>query len=444
MAEISTPELHQKADAEARKGAFAEALRHAAEALRISPLDHRARVKVALCFAALGEPVLSVETLMVSARLLGRRGFMLAAIGCCRDALGIAPKSRAVKETLESLHVRFAGLEGRTKARVPPPIAPAAADSSGKDSLLAISDIKLLRQRAIEVATQDPDLESAEVEPAPVPLFSDLDRDTFVELVAALRYHKVPAGHTVVTQREPGDSLFILVHGAVEVKRRDENHKLQTLAVLGAGALFGEMSLLTKKARGATVVTTEPGELFEIDRETVEKLAQKHPSLSRDLVRFARRRLLMNLMATSPIFAPFSEEQRLSVVRAFQSKVAKPGEMLIKEGSEPCGLYLVLEGEVEVTMTDDGGDKVVLAYLREGEVFGEISLLQQAVTTANVVSTEKTVVLYLSKDKFDGLREEYPEVNNYLEKLSGERMSDNEEAMAAEGIVIEAEDLVFT
>ena len=50
-----------------------------------------------------------------------------------------------------------------------------------------------------------------------------------------------------------------------------------------------------------------------------------------------------------------------------------PGVSLIEEGKPSEGLYLLLEGELEVRKVDAAGDNVVLTYLREGEVAGEIS-----------------------------------------------------------------------
>src|SRR5207237_8160938 len=139
-------------------------------------------------------------------------------------------------------------------------------------------------------------------------------------------------------------------------------------------------------------------------------VAPTHPSLTEDLVKFARRRLIMNLMATSKIFLPFDDAQRLQILRAFVSRLVEPGAVIIEEGKEPSGLYILLEGEVEVSKIDEGGDKVVLAYLREGEVFGEIALLEKRLTTATVTAADKSVLLYLDRARFEAFTRDHPKI----------------------------------
>src|SRR5262249_12992695 len=124
MAAKTTLDLHAQADQAASKGDFEGALRHSAEALRIAPLDSRARLKVGLCLAAFGRPDRAVSVLRMVAEVQARRGFVLSAIGACRDALGIQPGAPEIKEMLGKIHGRIFGLEGRGRARVPPPVPP--------------------------------------------------------------------------------------------------------------------------------------------------------------------------------------------------------------------------------------------------------------------------------------------------------------------------------
>jgi len=276
-----------------------------------------------------------------------------------------------------------------------------------------------------------------------VPLFSDMSKDVFLSLVEKLGYHKVPAGHPIVREGEEGRSLFILLQGEVTVSK-GEGDERRELARLGAGSLFGELALITSKPRSATVMTSAASELFELDRKNVDEVAAKHPSITEDLVKFARRRLLMNLMATSKIFAPFDDAQRLAILKEFQSKIVPKGTVLIADGKEPDAMYLVLEGEVEVSKIDDAGDKVVLSYLNEGEVFGEIGLLEQRLTTATVTAAEQSVVLYLEKSRFADFVKKHPPVEKYLSGLSAERLEETSQAMSTEGVIhLDADDLII-
>lgn len=442
MAEVSTATLHERADAAAGQGDFATALRNAAEALRAAPQDPKARVKVAICFSMLKDGQAALDALRIVAIVLARRGYMLSAIGACRDALGIKPGDKGIREILKAIHGKIHGKVGRGRPRVPPPAPPANVDDTDEESLLAVKDAAKMIERAKRIATTDPTAGEDDVEAGFVPFFSDLSLDAFLELVEKMRYHKVGPNHVVVKQADPGASLFVLLSGEVSVTQTkdDVNHEL---ARLGSGSLFGEMSLITSKPRTATVTTTQAAELFEIDRATVEDVATRHAAVSEEIVRFARRRLLMNVMATSKIFAPFDDKQRFEVLRQFNSRVVEPNTVIIEEAQDAHALYVVLEGEVEVSKIDEAGDAVVLAYLKTGDVFGEVSLVEARPTIAKVTATEKTVLLVLEKARFDTVTKDYPKVLEYLSSLSGERLEETEEAMSAEGLVIDADELII-
>jgi CRP-like cAMP-binding protein len=91
-----------------------------------------------------------------------------------------------------------------------------------------------------------------------VPLFTDLGRRELQRLAATCVERDYPAGSTLVRQGQPGVGLFIIVSGRARVGREDAAGNMQELSVLGAGDVFGEMSLLDDLPRSATVVAIEP------------------------------------------------------------------------------------------------------------------------------------------------------------------------------------------
>lgn len=442
MSGTTTMDLHAQADDAAGRGDFVTALRFSAEILRVAPLDGRARLKVGLCLAALGRVEDAVTVIQLLAHTLMRRGYMLSAIGACRDALNLEPGSPRIHSTLQRIHELVYGLEGRGRARVPPPSVPTVVPERDA-GLLAITDTAQFLDRATKLATQDPDESDAIVgEVLAVPLFSDLSWQAFLSLVERMAYLKVPASSAIIREGERGDALFVLVQGeAVVTRQRSEGQN--TLARLGAGSLFGELALIRAKPRSASVTAAIASELFQIDRELIDDVAGNHPAIRDDLSKFARRRLIMNLMATSKIFASLDDAQRFDVMRSFVSRPVEPGTVIIEDGKEPSGLFLLLEGEVEVSKIDPSGDKVVLAYLKEGEVFGEIGLLEHRLTTATVSATEKSVLLYLDRQRFEDLAKNSPLLLEYLSSLSGSRREETDQAMSADGVVLDADDLII-
>jgi cAMP-dependent protein kinase regulator len=215
------------------------------------------------------------------------------------------------------------------------------------------------------------------------------------------------------------------------------------LAALGAGSFFGELSLFLHKPRSATVRTRQATELFVLSREMVERLAEQHAELSEDLAGFARRRLLANVLATSPIFAPFTGDAKRAFLSAFETRLVPAGEVLIREGGVPVGLFVIVEGQVQVTKSDDQADEVVVTHLGPGQVFGEISLIRNDVATASVRATESSMLLQLPRDDFSDILGSRPEARDYLAGLSEARLEELRSAFEASGQVLDADDLVM-
>ena len=96
---------------------------------------------------------------------------------------------------------------------------------------------------------------------------------------------------------------------------------------------------------------------------------------------------------------------------------------MIREGQPGRGLFVLLSGELDVSKID-GTDRVLLATLHPGDVFGEISLLNESPTTASVAAARSSTVLFLARENFQRLLEAVPDIRAYIESLSEERMMD--------------------
>ena len=137
-----------------------------------------------------------------------------------------------------------------------------------------------------------------------------------------------------------------------------------------------------------------PSLLFELDRQGLEELAGRSELVAAVLGQYTRERLLRTLMATSPLFQPLDEARREGLIGLFESVLLDPGQVVVTEAEPSEELYVVLTGSVQVTRTE-GGEEMALAELSAGQIFGEISLIQQRPATATVRAVEKAVLLSL-------------------------------------------------
>lgn len=254
-----------------------------------------------------------------------------------------------------------------------------------------------------------------------VPLFSDLGREAFLALTEGMVLHRRPAGEPVLREGETGTSLYVVASGRFAVSKRDAAGEPVVLAHLGEGDFFGEMALLSGAPRAATVTAEGPGEVLELPAALLQAVAGKHPHVADSLRRFYRQRLLANAMAVSPIFRPFGRAERKAIIERFRSRDVAAGEVLIREGERSDGLYVILDGLVDVTKRREGVE-VLAGQLREGDLFGEVSCLRKTAATATVTARRAGSVLRLPRAEFDALVMAYPQILELVSTLSDERL----------------------
>lgn len=275
-----------------------------------------------------------------------------------------------------------------------------------------------------------------------LPLLSDLPADSFIRLCQRTKALRLPHQALVIKEGEIGSSFFILAQGQVRVFRTDSQGNQRNLAKLGEGALFGEMAVIHASPRTASVATEGESDLLEIDRDGLSALAQELHMVAEALDSFTRERMLNNLMATSRLFEPFSRKQRLDLIKRFTGHEVAPETVIINEGDEGRGLYVVLSGEVDV-LKDHEGEQVLLATLKASDIFGEISLIKGYPATATVKAARRSTILFLDRIYFTRLVEAIPEMKSFFESLSEERLADTQMVLADEVVIESADELVL-
>jgi len=154
-------------------------------------------------------------------------------------------------------------------------------------------DVELHRRVAHAIAAARDLAEQAPDAPksiAQMPLFSGVPREELTSLLTVVAPIKVSRGSAVVREGEAGDSLFLIVLGTLQVSTRGADGADVELARLGPGDFFGEVALLTRRPRTATVAALTEAELLRLDHATVDRLRQRHPRIDASLSEFHRRR----------------------------------------------------------------------------------------------------------------------------------------------------------
>jgi voltage-gated potassium channel len=123
---------------------------------------------------------------------------------------------------------------------------------------------------------------------AKVPFFHDVGAAVIADVARLLRPRDYPTGAVVVRRGEPGDCMYFVVSGEVEIRLAPER------VHLGAGEFFGEIALLTGAPRNATVVVSRHCTLLSLDIVDFRQLLAHQPELARLIREEADRRLGAN------------------------------------------------------------------------------------------------------------------------------------------------------
>ncbi|MEJ5237356.1 MAG: ATP-binding protein [Limisphaera sp.] len=123
------------------------------------------------------------------------------------------------------------------------------------------------------------------------PLLAGLEPAAVQQLLAAVRERRLPAGTTLLREGDPGDGLYILQEGTVEISLPGASPGARMLAELGPGAVFGEMAILEEKPRSAAAVARTEVRVWFVPREAVLGAIRQSPELGLRLLRELSRRL---------------------------------------------------------------------------------------------------------------------------------------------------------
>jgi thioredoxin-like negative regulator of GroEL len=248
---------------------------------RTPTLAERLRLADLLVLAERGEEALPI--LLGVADELARYGFQDRALEALRRADAVVPGHSEVRSRFEVLaraaRARIAAAEARrhdektdpdiggsARRAAPPQGQPADHEGLPLDKAL-LAFVRGLGSRP--AAPGRPALAQA--------LFADPPHYLFRRVSAGLHRRVVPAGGIVVSEGDPGDSIFVIAAGSVRILVVGGHGRPLEIRRLDEGDFFGEVAALSGTPRSATVVAVEDCELLEIDHWALETLVEAQP-----------------------------------------------------------------------------------------------------------------------------------------------------------------------
>lgn len=238
---------------------------------------------------------------------------------------------------------------------------------------------------------------------------------------------------TIIQQGEIGDALYLVLDGEVQVVR--DGRRVERL---GEGELFGEMSLFDHVRRTATVFSETTATLGVIGKDAFYDLISSNLELAISFASMLSKRIRRlneeshssqvdiredshtDLTEVSPLvrksaedkegssltekmmillkvdmFASFSHTQLAALAELTEEVTVQAGETIMRYGEPGDALYGIISGRVSV---ERDGRK--MAELHQGDVIGEMALLERAPRSASVTALETSVLVKIRDEVF--------------------------------------------
>lgn len=132
-----------------------------------------------------------------------------------------------------------------------------------------------------------------------LPIFSSFNVDELSILAKHMSYVHLQRGEHLFVEGDQGTFMGFVVSGVLEVLKRAETGENITLARLTKGSSIGEMALIDKSPRSATVIARQPATMVTLTAKGFDLLAEKYPPVGIKVIRKIARLLSLNMRRTS-------------------------------------------------------------------------------------------------------------------------------------------------
>lgn len=242
-----------------------------------------------------------------------------------------------------------------------------------------------------------------------IPRLALLDDAALADMAAVFTAERYPLGAVICKEGEPGDRLYAIELGEVTVKTRSGDQEV-VVTHLSEGDDFGERALVEDLPRTATITAETPVHLLSLHREDYQLLAQKHPSLKRA---FGGPEMIP-LLRRVRLFSRLSQRELAALSGYVGFVFYAPERRVVEQGDMGTTMYMVSQGELVAYRLDERGRSRPVKALKQGDAFGETSLLIGEPRDATVITKTYAEMCYLHKASFDKFLKSHPYVRHKL------------------------------
>uniref|UniRef100_A0A3Q1I4E9 cGMP-dependent protein kinase n=1 Tax=Anabas testudineus TaxID=64144 RepID=A0A3Q1I4E9_ANATE len=231
-----------------------------------------------------------------------------------------------------------------------------------------------------------------------------LELQQIKDMVECMYERTYQQGEYVIKQGEPGNHLFVLADGKLEVFQHSK-----LLTSITVWTTFGELAILYNCTRTASVRAVNKVRTWALDREVFQNIMR--------MTAETRHEQYRNFLRSVSLLANLPEDKLSKIVDCLEVEYYDKGEHVIREGEEGSTFYIIAQGKVKVTQTTEA-HKVpqIINTLQKGDYFGEKALISDDVRSANIIADENGVeCLVIDRETFDQTVGTFNELQKYLQ-----------------------------
>jgi CRP-like cAMP-binding protein len=259
------------------------------------------------------------------------------------------------------------------------------------------------------------------------PELAGLPRHTLQAIADQLEPRKVAGGQVLYRAGDMAGGLFLIESGRIEIQPDTPDGERQEAA---DGRLLGALALLTAKPQTTTAVARAETLLWALSAEDFQMIASRQPGLRRSLGRNVRARLSRTdqmqavlRLSQMPIFTQLPPATIQAIAQRMVLQHVPAGERVYRIGEVGDAMYLVENGEIELTAENAVGVVEEIGRVGPEGFFGELSLLTGQIRVEDATATRNTNLWILIKSELDALAAQNPAIGKALSQGVATRLA---------------------
>jgi CRP-like cAMP-binding protein len=259
----------------------------------------------------------------------------------------------------------------------------------------------------------------------PIPLLSKLPSETLERVIHAIEHRRFRDVVPVMDPSATGGELIWTITGDMTIGQKDPTYRLPPGTMLGLNA-FGASAVPAAQ----TVVARNGSEILSLQAEAIEALTDQFADFGNRLDNLKRHAFTESLLENHGLFEAVPKDERKGLLGRFRGVRIGQGTQIIDQDSPSPGLFLLLDGEVDIVREDEDWE-ITVETLGPGDVFGEVGLVSDRPTQANAVMSKSGHLLHLTEGDFESVASDNPGLAKFAVNLAQRRMDEMETTLSA-------------